>query len=146
VKLVVDANILVAELMRARGRALLRHEALKLYMAETPWQEARYELPKRLRYMVEQGRLEKHRGEVLLAEAFALAEAYVDIVPEEIYGALKATALSRIPRDPDDWPTVALALSLDAHIWTHDGDFLGCGVATWTTDTLLEALGRGAQL
>jgi predicted nucleic acid-binding protein len=92
------------------------------------------------------GRLDKHRGAPLLAEAFALAEANVDIVPEEIYGTLKATALRRIPRDPDDWPTVALALSLDAHIWTHDGDFLGCGVATWTTDTLLEALGRGAQL
>jgi predicted nucleic acid-binding protein len=140
VKLVVDANILVAELMRARGRALLRHETLELYMAEAPWQEARYELPKRLRYMVEQGRLDQNRGDQLLAEAFALAEAYVDIVPEEIYSAHEATALMRIPHDPDDWPTVALALSLNAHIWTHDGDFLGCGVATWTTETLLKEL------
>jgi predicted nucleic acid-binding protein len=98
--------------MRARGRTLLRHERLDLYVAEHPWQEAKHELPKRLRYMVEQGRLEKHRGEVLLAEAFALAEAYVDIVPKEIYGTLKATALSRIPRDPDDWPTVALGMSV----------------------------------
>ena len=28
-------------------------------------------------------------------------------------------------RDPDDWPTVALAIALDAAIWTHDCDFLG---------------------
>ena len=31
----------------------------------------------------------------------------------------------------------ALALAIEAAIWTLDNDFLGCGVATWTTDTLL---------
>jgi len=50
---------------------------------------------------------------------------------------METVARRRIPRDPDDWPTVALALVLEAHIWTHDHDFLGCGVATWTTQTLL---------
>jgi hypothetical protein len=33
-----------------------------------------------------------------------------------------------------------LALALDAAIWTLDGDFLGCGVATWTAETLLAEL------
>ena len=31
----------------------------------------------------------------------------------------------------------ALALALEAAIWTSDNDFFGCGIATWTTDTLL---------
>ena len=42
----------------------------------------------------------------------------------------------RIPRDPDDWPIVAAALSLDWPIWTEDRDFFGCGVATWITNTV----------
>jgi hypothetical protein len=29
-----------------------------------------------------------------------------------------------------------MAEELTAGIWTHDHDFLGCGVPTWTTDTL----------
>jgi predicted nucleic acid-binding protein len=41
-----------------------------------------------------------------------------------------------VPRDPNDWPTVALALTLDCDIWTTDAAFLGCGVPTWTTETL----------
>lgn len=61
----------------------------------------------------------------------------MEIVFQDIYGLLETVARRRIPRDPNDWPTVALALALNAHIWTYNGDFLGCGVATWTTETLL---------
>ncbi len=46
-------------------------------------------------------------------------------------------ALRRVPRDPTDAPTVALALASDAAIWTADLDFFGCGVPVWTTETLL---------
>ena len=53
-----------------------------------------------------------------------------------LYAALEDEARRRILRDPDDWHTVALALRLGAAIWTQDGDFLGCGVPTWTTDIL----------
>jgi predicted nuclease of predicted toxin-antitoxin system len=52
---------------------------------------------------------------------------------------LRATALRRVPRDERDWPTVAAALALGALILTADGDFLGCGVAVWTVDTLIAA-------
>ena len=45
-----------------------------------------------------------------------------------------AVARRRVPRDPNDWPPVALAL--DAAILTGDQDFLGCGRPTWTVDTL----------
>ena len=48
-----------------------------------------------------------------------------------------------MPRVPDDAPTVDLALGgCDGRcgIWTNDGAFLGCGMPTWTTDTLLSHL------
>ncbi|MDJ0690039.1 MAG: PIN domain-containing protein [Xenococcaceae cyanobacterium MO_188.B32] len=69
-----------------------------------------------------------------------MAEAKVFVVPHEVYAAYETIARNRIPRDPNDWFTVALALTLEAAIWTSDNDFLGCGVATWTTDTLLTHL------
>jgi predicted nucleic acid-binding protein len=66
-------------------------------------------------------------------------------VPSEAYDALEEQATYRIPRDPDDVPTVALALALGGGedrcgVWTGDNDFLGCGVSTWTTDALLAHL------
>jgi predicted nucleic acid-binding protein len=37
-------------------------------------------------------------------------------------------------RDPDDWPILALALTLECPIWTEDDSFLGAGAATCATD------------
>ncbi len=138
----MDANILVAELVRKRGRALVTNPSLQLYMAEQAWGEAKHQLRKRVTAMIGQGRLSGEAGETLLEAAFALAELRVILIPEEVYGHLENEARSRIPRDPDDWPTVALALALDTGIWTHDGDFLGCGLPTWTTETLSAQLER----
>ena len=36
-------------------------------------------------------------------------------------------------RDPDDWPVIALAIAMNALVWTEDADFFGAGVATWAT-------------
>ena len=66
-------------------------------------------------------------------------------VPEELYEGLREEALSRLPRDPNDWQVVALALSLGADILTADEDFFGSGVATWTADTLIFQLERRGQ-
>jgi predicted nucleic acid-binding protein len=60
----------------------------------------------------------------------------VKIIPSHRYVHLQAVARRRIPRDPNDWPTVALAITLDAGILTNDYDFLGCGGPTWTMETL----------
>lgn len=54
-RLVVDANILVAELVRKRGRELIVHPEMQLYMAEKAWDEACYELSKRVATMVQKG-------------------------------------------------------------------------------------------
>jgi predicted nucleic acid-binding protein len=139
-RLVVDANILVAELIRERGRKLIARPELELYMAEQAWSEATYELNKRIEKMIDRGVFSTSVGQNLFRNAIALAEEKVVIVPHEVYLDYEIIARNRIPRDPNDWFTVALALALAATIWTLDHDFLGCGIATWTTDTLLTHL------
>ncbi len=59
----------------------------------------------------------------------------VTVVPPDLYADAEPEARSRLAgRDEDDWPYLALALTLDCPIWTEDTDFFGSGVATWTTD------------
>jgi predicted nucleic acid-binding protein len=43
-------------------------------------------------------------------------------------------------RDPDDWPTVALALTLGLPVWSQDKDLTVAGVDVVTTGELLDAL------
>jgi predicted nucleic acid-binding protein len=143
-RLVVDANILVAELIRVRGRKLMARRELELYMAEQAWSETTYELNKRIEKMIDKGVFSQAVGKNLVQDAFALAEAKVTIVPHEVYSDYETVARNRIPRDPNDWFTVALALAIVGDIWTSDHDFLGCGVATWTTDTLLTHLNNAS--
>ena len=122
-RLVVDANILVGELIRVRGRELISRHELELYMAEKAWSETTYELNKRIEKMIEKGVFSPSVGQNLSQDAIALAEAKVVIVPHEVYSDYETVARNRIPRDPNDWFTVALALALGAAIWTLDNDF-----------------------
>jgi predicted nucleic acid-binding protein len=145
-RIVVDANILVSEVLRERGQALMTAPVLELYVAERAWTEAQYEVPRRAALIEQQGRIAPGTGKTLAAAAIAAIAAHVRQVPETAYAAREADARMRIPRDPDDWPTVAAALALDAAIWTRDNDFLGCGLPTWTTETLtayLQSIGEG---
>ncbi len=135
-RLVVDANILVGELLRVRGRILIAHAELELFVAEQTWNEARHELNKRVLAIAKQARLGEEAALNLLHLAFEVADRHLTVVNLAEYRHLEEEALRRMPQDPDDWPTVALAMALEADIWTMDGDFLGCGIATWTTDTL----------
>lgn len=47
-------------------------------------------------------------------------------------------------RDPDDWPTVALALKLELPVWSQDKDLDDAGLRIYTTGELLDML-RDAQ-
>lgn len=143
--LVVDANIFVSELLRTRGRRLVEEPRLSLRVAEKAWEEAQHELSGRVDKIVAQGRLTRTQADVLLASALRVAEERTVAVPTEAFRAFEEPAAYRIPRDPGDVPTVALALALGGAegrcgIWTGDRDFLGCGIPTWTTDTLLSHL------
>lgn len=72
----------------------------------------------------------------ILRDALQACAASVRVVPREGYEAHMNEAVRRMPRDPRDAATVALALATGSGIWTADLDFFGCGVAVWTTETL----------
>jgi predicted nucleic acid-binding protein len=58
-----------------------------------------------------------------------------------VYEDHREEAESRIAaRDPDDRPTLALALKLGVPIWSQDKDFTAAGVEVGTTGDLLDSL------
>ena len=140
--LIIDANILIAELLRQRGRELLRNPQLSIYASERVIDETNYEIQKRISRMITTGKLSQEAGSDLTQSASQPLGTCIINVPQIEYGYLEIEAKERIPRDPDDWHTVALAIHLDAAIWTQDNDFLGCGCPCWTTDTLISHLKR----
>jgi predicted nucleic acid-binding protein len=76
---------------------------------------------------------------VLLMTAFHLLP--VTWEESDVYAPFEAEARRRMARrDPHDWPTVALALAIEAPIWTQDKDFSVSGVTVYTTGQLLDAL------
>jgi predicted nucleic acid-binding protein len=137
VQLVADASVLVAELLRARGRRLIRNPVLRLAVTERVWDETQHELQRRADIIRQRGRFTPQTTTDLYDEGMALAALRIARVSNGMYAHREIAARARIPRDPSDWPTVALAMALDAAIWTNDCDFLGCGLPTWTTETLL---------
>lgn len=62
---VTDASVLVAELLRRRGRELLARPELRGVVAENQWVETARELEKRLTAIVAQGRLAAERADDL---------------------------------------------------------------------------------
>ncbi|HWE61923.1 MAG TPA: PIN domain-containing protein, partial [Chloroflexota bacterium] len=109
-------------------------------ITEHAWGETVHELEKRVASIERTGRLAPDLAQALQTDALNAAVQHLAQHLLAVFAHLERTAHRRIPRDPDDWPTVALALALDAGIWTQDADFLGCGLPTWTTDTLLAYL------
>lgn len=140
--LIVDANILIGELLRKRGQQLIEDSRLTLYISDRFFSEANYELEKRINSMIKQGRLSSVEGEKKLINAQLIIENILNIVPLSDYQYLENEAKNRIPRDPNDWEIVAISLLLDIDIWTKDCDFIGCGCATWTTETLIYFLNK----
>lgn len=141
-RLVVDTNVLIGDLLRSAGRARLTDERLDLFLPEQMWEETKVELPRRVAAFARRHDLsDTSSGELLtsLLEAIAVNVAVID---EPVYAAYEAEARARSVRDTDDWPLVACALALDAAVWTHDGDLLGTGVPTWTTETVQGWLDR----
>ena len=135
-RLVVDTSVLVGELLRRAGRERLGDARLELFLPEQMWSEVQVELPRRIAAFVRRRSLAVDVGEQLAQLCLAAIEANIVVLDEAIYSAIEDEARARAVRDPTDWPVVAAALALSAGIWTNDDDFLGTGVATWTTETL----------
>jgi predicted nucleic acid-binding protein len=140
--LVVDANILIGAVLGQRILSVLAKltNEVKLFTPETSFNDALEHLPKILQGRGEQQGLSNERieeGIEIALERLNSLRAIVETVEEADYARLRERAIKRLPRDPEDWDLVALALTLNAPIWTKDKDFIGSGIATWTTQTVL---------
>ncbi len=71
----------------------------------------------------------------------ALQVMPIDWKPASAYEDHRQEAEKRIAdRDPDDWPTVALALKLNLPVWTQDKDHTDAHIQVVTTGDLLDAM------
>lgn len=140
--LVVDTSVLVADLLRVRGRERLSDNRLDLCLPEHMLGEVHVELPRRIGAVAASAGLEAVERDDLLVLCLDAVNNNLAVVAAEVYSPFEEEAVARSQRDPADWPVVACALALSAAVWTNDNDFLGTGVPTWTTSTLQTWLDR----
>ncbi len=141
-RLVVDTNVLVGDLLRSAGRERIADERLELFIPEQQMQEATVEIPRRIGAFARQHDLTETAANGLVDALLAAIAENVIVVDEAVYDGYEDEARARSVRDPDDWPLVACALALNGAVWTHDADLFGTGVATWTSTTLQSWLDR----
>lgn len=80
--LVADASVLVAELLRKRGRVLLSHPDLRIVVAEEQWEETEHELGRRMAIIVERAQLTAHQAQALQEAVEALIDArLIEVIP-----------------------------------------------------------------
>jgi len=110
---VVDSNILISALIKPEGkiRGLLFSDILVLYAPEFVFME-----------------INKHRNLILDKSGFTVEEfeliktiimSRIKIVPDLDFISFSETAKDCCP-DPDDWLFFALALKLNAPLWSDD--------------------------
>ena len=127
--LVLDANILIRSVLGERIRNLILEHRHRVHFF-TPGvciDDARKYLPEIL----------SRRGidPDLALQTLDLLLEHIDRIEDDWLSDYAETAKARIgKRDWADWPVLAGALALSCPIWTHDTDFFGVGVPTWTTE------------
>src|SRR5687768_16151432 len=103
-RLVLDTNIILAELFRERWRRLLEQPAFEMAMTVEAWAEVRYELPRRIARRQQREGWPEAEATRWVEEIERLLMLYVTPIPAEVYNTCGDEARERIPRDPDDWP------------------------------------------
>ena len=137
-RLVIDANILIRAVLGQKVRGLIERycDSVAFYVAEANVEEAEFYLAKELA-------AKRGLDEATWRPVFDGVLSAIQIITGEVLAEVETEAKARIgSRDVNDWPGVAAAMVLDCPIWTEDQDFLGAGVATWTTATVEIYLSR----
>ena len=135
---VADANVVLSALIGGRARLVLASvHGPRCVAADAVASEIVGHIP----------RLAEKRGLDRALLFAALAVMPVEWKVEVDYDRQRDEAQSRIgQRDPDDWPTVALALELELPVWSQDKDLPVAGVEVFTTGDLLDALRAAGHL
>jgi predicted nucleic acid-binding protein len=129
---VADANVVLSALIGGRARLVIASpHGPRCVAAEAVAVEIARHIPR----LAKQRRLDPA---LLFA---ALQVMPVEWRPVADYDERREEAENRIAaRDPDDWPTVALALTLGLPVWSQDKDLTAAGLDVFTTGDLLDAL------
>ena len=85
---------------------------MEILIAQRVMDETSYELGKRVSLISEHSGAPEDQLEAFLKIAFDTVKENIHQVALSEYQDFEREALRRIPRDPDDWHTVALALAL----------------------------------
>jgi len=138
---VLDANVLVNELLKGRGIRWISGGAVDLSVTDVVVAEVREHLTRRLGEIVKLGRIEPEQATTAGEKAFALMKRHIRVVPAADVEDYREIARRRIPGDEDDWRTAALALTHGIAIVTEDRKhFWGCGIAIWSVERFLAEL------
>lgn len=132
-RLVADANVLLAAVLGGRARAVLQHPRMdELLTAEATVAEVQ-------EYAVILARKRRLSLDTLL---LAVAALPVTVVEQAVYSSALPRARKLIAkRDPDDVDVLALALHMNLPVWSNDNDFEETGIEWYTTAELLQKLG-----
>jgi hypothetical protein len=137
--LVIDAAILVAAVLGRTTGAMLEAQR---HCALVTTDRAVAEVSRRVELGLQ--RPELLRVLAGIADEITVAPlAMLDADVPRAEAALRDTVPSRSGAISDAH-VLALSWAVDGDIWTHDRDFAGAGVATWSTINLMRALARRA--
>jgi len=133
VRLVADANVLLAAVLGGRARLILENPQIQEVLTV---EQAIAEIQQ---YAVDLARKKGLAEDLVLLAVGALP---VTVIQQAAYKTAIPEASKRIgKRDPDDIELLALAISLNLAVWSNDKDFKETGVEWLTTEALLKRLG-----
>ena len=134
-KLVADANVLLAAVLGGQAKTVLQHPEIdEALTAEATLAEVEEYAPI----------LAKKKRLSLDSLLLAIAALPVTVVEKAIYSSSLRRARKLIAsRDPDDVDILALALYTNLPLWSNDNDFEEAGIEWYTTAELLRKLGVG---
>ena len=133
-RLVADANVLLAAVLGGRAKIVLQHpEVEEVLTAEATFAEVQ-------EYSVILAGKKRLSVDTLL---LAVAALPVTVVEEPVYAPAIPRARKLIAqRDADDVDILALTLHMRLPLWSNDNDFEDTGIEWYTTAELLKKLGR----
>ena len=131
-RLVADANVLLAAVIGGRAKSVLQHSSITEILA------AEFTLAEVEEYAAQLAAKKHLSLDVVL---LAVASLPVTVVDRASYEKSIPEARRLIGRrDPDDVEVLALALHAGLPVWSNDSDFEDVGVEWFTTAELLAQL------
>lgn len=129
-RLVVDANPILAALLGGQARRVFFEASVREFaVPENVLSEVREHVPQLARKLGTMPAFLEHALDLLPLRRY----------PARAYRGTMVEARRRIGRrDPDDVDVLALALRLQAPLWSNDRDFTGTGVEQLTTPDVLK--------